>query len=142
MTAGQHDHEDLRAEIADLKTQLQQAAQAKDTATQEAAQAAASAQQAAEVAVTESAVTRADLEGLRDELMAAIADAKSTPAAPEPPAAPVEPEPSGVPAAPADLPDPPAGEGLEEGAQDTAEPVEKKDTKNHPPRKRKSVWWG
>ena len=142
MTAGQHDHEELRGEIDALKAQLEQNAQQGDAVTQEAAQAAVNAQQAAEVAVTEAAVTRADLESLRDELKAAIAEAKSSPSV-ETTVADLPPgEPSGVPAAPADLPAPPTGEQLDEGAPQEAPTVEEKETKNRPPRKRKSAWWG
>ncbi|WP_433478136.1 hypothetical protein ACQPZP_14545 [Spirillospora sp. CA-142024] len=145
MTEGQHSHDELRSEIDALKTQLEQNAQQGDAVTQEATTAAVNAQQAAEVAVTEAAVTRADLESLRDELKAAIAEVRTAPApgASTDTDTPAEgPQDVGTPAAPADLPDPPAGEVLDEGAPQEAPAVEEKDTKNRPPRKRKSAWWG
>lgn len=140
MTEGQHSHDELRAELDALKTQLEQNAQQGDAVTQEATQAAVNAQQAAEVAVTESAVTRADLESLRDELKAAIAELntqvpKEVESAPE-----GNSEPSN--AIGTELTQPPALEEVIEGEPQEAPPVEPKETKNKPPRKRKSVWWG
>jgi hypothetical protein len=152
VTEGQHSHDELRQEIDGLKAELAKRNEQGDAVTQEAAQAAVNAQQAAEVAVTEAAVTRADLESLRDELTSRLDELK---AAPERHVESTSgPEPSGVPAAPVSgdvngdiAGQPPASEGVEAGEPDMApapgdEEGDDKPKRQPPSRKRKSVWWG